>query len=471
MKKTMEQPLPEAGLQRKLSPLSVWALAFGCIIGWGAFMMPGTTFLPTAGTMGTTIAMIIGALVMITISFSYSYMIPKYPKAGGEFTFTKAAFGPKNAFVCAWYLALAYLANVPMDAVALGVMTRKLFFGVFQFGRLYSIAGYDIYLGEVLLASGVMIIMAVFSVCGVKKSGFVQTVMAVSLAVTFLIIVMSALFSPITDWANLKPFWGPSSHATPPEIRNGILALVAVAPWAYVGFDTIPQASEEFNFPVKKVNAIMIIAIFFGCVVYVCNNLVTAAASPDWTVFIQQHDWAVGAAVEALMGKTGLVILGIASSCAILSGVLGFLLATSRLLYSLALDGCIPAVFGRLHPKYQTPANAIWFCLIASLIGPWLGRTALGWFVDMSAIGGAIGYGYTCSSAFITLKREKDLKRRMPLGVMTILGALFSLTFIFLLLVPGMPGSLSWQSYIMLGVWTVCGLIFYGSKIKRKRLG
>ena len=72
MKKTMEQPLPEAGLQRKLSPLSVWALAFGCIIGWGAFMMPGTTFLPTAGTMGTTIAMIIGALVMITISFSYS---------------------------------------------------------------------------------------------------------------------------------------------------------------------------------------------------------------------------------------------------------------------------------------------------------------------------------------------------------------------------------------------------------------
>ena len=26
---------------RYLTPLDVWAIAFGCTIGWGAFMMPG----------------------------------------------------------------------------------------------------------------------------------------------------------------------------------------------------------------------------------------------------------------------------------------------------------------------------------------------------------------------------------------------------------------------------------------------
>ena len=41
---------------RYLSPLDVWAIAFGCIIGWGAFMMPGSTFLPVAGPMGTVIS-------------------------------------------------------------------------------------------------------------------------------------------------------------------------------------------------------------------------------------------------------------------------------------------------------------------------------------------------------------------------------------------------------------------------------
>ena len=63
--------------------MHVWALAFGCIIGWGSFVNPGKKFLPNSGVAGTAIAMALGALVMIIISFSYAYMIPRHPKAGG----------------------------------------------------------------------------------------------------------------------------------------------------------------------------------------------------------------------------------------------------------------------------------------------------------------------------------------------------------------------------------------------------
>jgi amino acid transporter len=72
-------------LKKQLSPLSVWALAFGCVIGWGAFINPGKKFLFNSGVAGTAIAMVLGALVMVIIAFSYAYMVPKYPKAGGEF--------------------------------------------------------------------------------------------------------------------------------------------------------------------------------------------------------------------------------------------------------------------------------------------------------------------------------------------------------------------------------------------------
>jgi len=82
--------MAEERLRRHLSPMHVWAIAFGCIIGWGSFINPGKKFLPNSGVAGTAIAMILGALVMIIIAFSYAYMIPKYPKAGGEFTFTKS---------------------------------------------------------------------------------------------------------------------------------------------------------------------------------------------------------------------------------------------------------------------------------------------------------------------------------------------------------------------------------------------
>ena len=59
---------------RFLSPLNVWALSFGCIIGWGAFIMPGTMFLPNAGPVGTIVAMLLGACIMLVIGKNFSVM-------------------------------------------------------------------------------------------------------------------------------------------------------------------------------------------------------------------------------------------------------------------------------------------------------------------------------------------------------------------------------------------------------------
>ena len=92
--------MKEVRLEKKLSPVNVWALALGCIIGWGAFVMPGNTFLGKAGPLGTAIAMGIAIIIMIVIAFNYNYMINKYPVAGGEFTYTQKAFGSNHAFIC-----------------------------------------------------------------------------------------------------------------------------------------------------------------------------------------------------------------------------------------------------------------------------------------------------------------------------------------------------------------------------------
>ena len=78
-------------LKRQLNPMNVWAIAFGCVIGWGSFINPGKKFLSNSGVAGTAIAMILGALVMVIIAFSYAYMVPKYPKAGGEFLYGRNA--------------------------------------------------------------------------------------------------------------------------------------------------------------------------------------------------------------------------------------------------------------------------------------------------------------------------------------------------------------------------------------------
>lgn len=461
----------EIKLEKKLSPINVWSLALGCIIGWGAFVMPGNTFLGKAGPLGTAIAMGIATIIMIVIAFNYNFMINKFPVAGGEFTYTQQAFGEKHAFVCSWFLGLSYLAIVPLNATALALIGRNLMNNVFQFGFHYNIAGYDVYLGEIILAVVALIFFAVLSIRGVKFTGVFQTLLVFALVGGVLVITLAALFNPNVKFSNLSPAFYPGNSSI-----AGILAVIAVAPWAFVGFDTIPQAAEEFKFSAKKTKVIMVLSILFGAAVYVVLNTVTAAVVPEgygsWTEYIDSLPNQSGLlslptfhAGYQLLGTAGLVFLGVAVLGAILSGIIGFYMATSRLLYSMSKERVIPDWFGKLHSKYKTPSNAILFVLIIALIAPFFGRTALGWIVDMSSIGAAIGYGYTSLAAFRFAKKEKNV------GIMItgVIGAVMGLAFIILLLVP-IPifnCSLGKESYISLIAWIIIGIVFYFGAKKR----
>ena len=469
------------GLQRKLNPMHVWAIAFGCVIGWGSFVNPGKKFLPNSGVAGTAIAMILGALVMIIIAFSYAYMVPKYPKAGGEFTFTKNCFGKNAAFLCGWFLVVAYLSNVPMNSTAIGLIVDGLDgkADILKFGFHYQIAGFDVWAGEVLLASGILILFGYLNIIGVQKAAFVQTILSSLLVTCAVTLCLTGIFSAKAKGINMEPIWGfdkaaaMAANATSAEITqyahkgtSGILAAIlatfAIAPWAYVGFDAIPQAAEEFNFSFKKVSAIMIVAIVFGCFVYTSNNTVAAAALENWPDRVMAGDWVILIAAEELLGTFGKVLIGVGVSCAVLSGIMGFYLASSRLMYSMARDGYLPKWFGIVDKKYGTPKNAMIFCIIFSLSGPILGREALGWFVDMCAIGASIGYFFTCASTLITARRDGDGSGFLK--VMAGVGVAFSVTFMVLQLIPipGLNGvHFGKESYYLLVLWCVLGLIFY----------
>lgn len=440
-------------LNKKLGPLSVWALALGSIIGWGAFVMPGTTFLPQGGPLGTAIGMLIASLIIVVIASSYGYMIKTYPLAGGEYVYANRTFGKRHAFFCMWFLVLAYIAIVPLNATALGLISRKLFGGLFEFGYLYSIAGYEVYAGEIALASLVLVLFAVLSIKGVGFTGGMQTVLAICLVGAVVVLTVAAVMSPETSVSNLKPDY-PSDSI--PVV--GVLTIIAVAPWAFIGFDSVPQAAEEMNFSARGAVTIMVVAIVFGAAVYVSMNYVTASFMPWEQMLAMGYDWPAGEAAEAILGDTGLVFLGIAVVCAVLSGINGFYMATSRLLYSVANEGGLPKWFAKVDDKSQTPKNAILFVMVVSLFAPWFGREVLGWIVDMSSLGAAIGFTYACASCFTTIKRRNEHKPFQK--IFSLIGTVFGFLFIALLVVPGMPSFLSFPSWVCLIIWATLGAAF-----------
>lgn len=465
--------------KKKLNPMDVWAIAFGCIIGWGAFIQPGQTFLPNSGVLGTAIAMLIGALIMIIISISYAYMLRKHPKAGGEFIFAKQCFGRIPAYICGWFLIAAYLSNVPLNSTALGLVIDGLAPGALHFGFSYTIAGNTIYLGEILVACGVLILFAVINMLGTKKAGIVQTVLAVMLALTVITLVIATIASPKANWDNIGPLWGFKDTETLLLPKDGgvgastaILATLAVVPWAFVGFETIPQAAEEFKFSFKKVIFIMVIAILFGTFVYIANNTITALVNENWPEYIANGGrWPLLYAAQQVLGEIpGSIILGVAVLSAILSGIMGFYMASSRLIFSMGREGYLPRSFGKVDKKHSVPQLAILFCLAFSLVGPFLGRKVLTWFVDMASIGTSIGFCFTCLAAFLTMRKDKDAK--LITKILTMLGFAFGAVFILLFLIP-VFGLFEYQSYIIFGVWIVLGAAFFiwQTVIKKRKIG
>ena len=262
-------------MDRYLSVTDVWAIAFGCIIGWGAFVMPGTTFLPVAGPGGTVVAMAISAFIMLIIGKNYAYLMIRHPGTGGVYSYTKEAFGRDHAFLCSWFLCLSYISIVFLNATALFLVTRTLFGSQMQSGFHYAVAGHTVYLSEVLLSVAALGAVGLLFILKKPLLQRIQTVLALVLLAGSLIITLVCL--PRAHTADLFSLSGPDGRGSP----SVILTIVLLSPWAFVGFDVISLETAHFRFPVRRSKGIIALSIVLGGFVYAAMSLVSITSVPD----------------------------------------------------------------------------------------------------------------------------------------------------------------------------------------------
>ena len=477
----IKKPENGTGLVRHLSPLSVWALAFGCSVGWGAFVMPGTTFLPIAGPVGTAIGVGVGMLIMFVIGMNYSFLMNRYPDAGGTFSYTKNVFGYDHAFLASWFMGLVYLAIIWANCTALPLIFRKLFGDVLQFGYLYTFVGYEVYVGEIMLSAAAVVIFGLVCLRGGKITSSVQIIMSVILITGVLIALGSVVFRGDGSAVNVKPDFSPSN---PPA--TGAMFIMFLSPWAFAGFESISQSTEEFKFPVKKSLGIMAAALITAAAAYIILVFVAASAVPEgfgygswfeYTADLENADLSgvqsvpVFNAVSAAMGKPGLIVIAVTAAAGIITGLIGNTVAGSRLLCSIARDDLVGKKMGRINRR-GVPRNAVIFLMTVSLGIPFLGRAAIGWVVDINTVGVTIAYAYTSAAALKeAVKTHK--KANCAAGITGIIISLFFLLY-FLLPNDWSASKLSTESYLMLLMWIIAGfIVFYliFRHDKRMRIG
>ncbi len=299
-----------------------------------------------------------------------------------------------------------------------------------------------------------------------------QIGMAVLLLGVVVICFAAALGRRTGSTAVFTPAFQPKNSAL-----GGTLTILTLAPWAFVGFESISHSAAEARYPLRRSFRILAAAVVAAAAAYILLTLLAVTALPDgctdWTEYVSGLDRYSGLASQptfhaafSAMGSTGTVLLSAAALCGIFTGLIGNYVALSRLLCALSDDGMLPGWVG-VRDSGNTPHRAIAVIMGASVLLPFLGRAAISWIVDVTTVGATVAYALTSASAFKTARRQKQ-KGFMAAGLT---GIAVSLFFALAFLVPNILSikALSTESYLILTLWSLGGFLYFRFFLRRDR--
>lgn len=463
--------MEENKFKRNINSRDLIYLAFGAMIGWGWVVASGG-WIESAGVLGTVLGFIIGGLMIYFVGLTYAELTTAMPRSGGEHVFSYRAFGPKGSYMCTWAIILSYVGVVCFEACSLPTIIQYIYPDFLQ-GYLYTIAGFKVYASWLAVAVICAMLITYVNILGVKAAAKLQRILTTIIAVVGLILVSVSAINGDSD--NLMPqlFEGNDGSGI---IRN-ILSVAVIAPFFLFGFDVIPQAAEEINVPLKKIGRILILSIILAVGFYAMIVLAIGYAlnSHEIATSMQESGLVAADAMAKMCNSSTMAkVLIVGGMCGIMTTWNSFLIGGSRAIFSLGEAYMIPPIFGKLHPKYKTPANALYLIGFISALSPLCGRIMLVWVSNVASLACCVAYCMV-SVAFIVLRRN-DWEMHRPYKVkhnriVGMLAVLLTGMMIVLYLIPGTGCTLNHQEFAIAIGWVVLGIVFgVYSQIKYKKI-
>ena len=428
-------------LKQAVTGFGFFALAFGSMIGVGWITTLDQWFL-AAGPGGAILAFLAGGGLMLLIGLCYAELTPMLPVTGGEVAYAYKAFGTSKAFLVGWFLTFGYLSVSAFEAVSIGMVLSYLF-PLLNTLPLYEVYGSTVYLPHLACAFSFTGLISWINYRGV------QLAMNVQIVLTFLLVACTVLFvgAGISQGSleNLQPLF---SGATSSDSWKGILTVFVMAPFWFVGFDTIPQAAEErvSGQSVARLGLYIVLALLGSTAFYVVIMLGAGMVAP-WQETVE-HDLPTAAAFESALTSSIMVKLVLtAGVIGLLTSWNGFFLAGTRVLFALGRGRIMDRRFGEMHRRYGTPHRAIILSGLVTAFAACLGRGALIAFVDVGAFCIAVAFLGVSLSLLQLRRTHPELPRpyRLPLAPLLAglagVGACFILTA---MVIPGSPVVLVW---------------------------
>ncbi len=400
----------EVQLKRSLTPAMVWGLGVGYVIsgnffGWNLGLEKG-------GTLGLAIAIFFIIILYITFTFSYTELACSIPKAGGAFDYANRAFGREIGFITGMAQNIEFIFAPPAIAFAIGSYGNIFFPDISVMG--FSIAAY--------------LLFVTLNISGVKVAATFELVVTV-LAVAALLF-FSLLTFPEFQFSHLQQNALPFGYA-------GVMAAIPFAIWFFLGIEGVANLAEE------AINPKRTILIGFGSaiatLVALCVITFTSSVGvAGWEAIVFKADGstsdsplplAMGLIVDSNSWSFRLLLF--VGLFGLVASFHGLMLAAGRSTYEFGRVGYAPSFLGKVHPKFQTPANALIINMMLGLLALFSGKT--GEIITISVFGALTLYVISMLCLLRLRKTEPDLVRpfRVPLYPIFPLLALVIASFSF----------------------------------------
>jgi len=411
---------------RVIGGLGAFAVVAGSMLGVGIFL-----FAPKiAANMGTELGLFamlgLGALFAWAGSVACGELGAMMPKAGGDYVFQRAAFGPSMAFASGWVLFVAIFAGSTASmSVAVLQFDIGPLIGVDLMSPIFDdVAFLSHVTGGHLAALGLILFLTFINDLGTSVAAGVQTILTLA---------PIAALTAIGVWGLVAGDGGASAAAANVAPATNELTLAGIAAsfifvnFVFSGWINIIYVASEVKDPGRNIPRSMSTAILAVTALYVL--LAFAFIAVLGFGGLTETFEAGTATAEALGGPTMRHVILLVISVAIITSINATILAAARVGYAMARDGAFVKAVGRLSPKTKTPRTALWVQAGIAMVIVLSGTFDA--IVKMTSIAMFVTGSLTVASVFVLRRKLPDLPRPYRATFYPLLPALYVVLAVF----------------------------------------
>jgi len=329
-----------ATLKRALGRWDLTAIGVNSVIGGAIFLWPAQV----AAQIGawSPIGFVLIGLLSLSVALCFAELSSRFDATGGPYLFTRAAFGGFVGFEVGW---MQWFTRPASQASIMAAMVVAL---GYYFPALT--AGWR----RALFLAALTLVFAGINTRGIRQGTLAVNVLTLAKLVPLLIFIAIG-----------AAFVQPRRLTVLPAITiQQALAAGLLLIFVYGGYEVVPVPGGEALDPRRDVPFAMIATIVTAAIVMTLIQIVAQGVLPD----LAGHATPIADAAAAFLGAGGALLIGIGSVVSMAGTIAGHVLSGSRLIFALAEGDQLPAFFARIHPRFQTPVNAIVFTSAVALI-------------------------------------------------------------------------------------------------------